>query len=123
MSDTTADTKALIHRLAHEIAVIIGVFHTPDDFLRAAPSLPALYKARPFGPLPEDVQTIIAKIEQAIKFNPHYACRDCNALFHDTDDLEALTEAEIKLLDPQATPPVGHCPVCRGEVEAREARK
>jgi hypothetical protein len=113
----TTEKKVVIDRLASALASEIQLNYLPQEYARCAMTLLPLYQAaRAFGPLPEDVEQIMAQVEKALGRYPHYACECCNALFADTDDLEALTEGYIQLLDADQERPAGFCPVCGADV-------
>ena len=112
----TAENKTAINRLASALASEIQLNYLPTEYAQCAMTLLPFYAARAFGPLPEDVELIIAQIEKAVGRYPHYACECCNALFGDTDDLGALPDDYMELLDPGQEPTAGLCPVCGADV-------
>jgi len=112
----TSEKKVVIDRLASALVSEIQLNYLPQEYAKCAMSLLPLYQARAFGPLPDDVEHIVAQVEKALGRYPHYVCECCKALFADTDDLGALTHDYIELLDPGQEPTAGLCPVCGADV-------
>jgi hypothetical protein len=116
MPDCTAATKNAVHRLARDVCALIEVHYLPEDMDEVSDSLVPLYLARACGPLPDQVEHTIAKIEKAVAAHAHYSCKDCRALFYGTDDLES----RVELLQPGQIRSIGICPVCGGDVHPSE---
>jgi hypothetical protein len=116
MNHDALDPMLVVQRLARELALQIGATYMPDEMSECGGALVPLYLARRLGTMPEDVDLIINKIEQAIATDHHYSCTDCRAKFADTDDLGLVTQAQIDLLAPGGARPIGICPVCQGDV-------
>ena len=112
----TFEKKVVIDRLASALASEIQINYLPTEYAQCAMTLLPLYQARAFGPLPEDAEHVVAQIEEAVGRYPHYACECCKGLFADTDDLGALPDDYMELLDPGQEPTAGLCPVCGADV-------
>jgi len=123
MTDCTAATTNAVHRLARDLCAMIEVHYLAEDMDECSDSLVPLYLARSVAWLPQQVKDTIAKIEQAVARHPHYSCRDCEALFLDTDYLGVVTKAHVELLDPGEIRPIGICPICSGDVHPSEVAK
>jgi hypothetical protein len=118
MIEPVVDARAVIHRLAFELTIGIELNYVPDEMAECAMHLVPLYQARAFGPLPEDVERVIALIEKKVVTIPHFACAGCKALFLDTDDLGSVAVSNI--CDAKTgEPAIGSCPVCGSEVWPR----
>jgi hypothetical protein len=112
MSECTTATKKAIDRLVRDVCALIEVHYLAEDMDECSDSLVPLYLARACGPLPDQVEHTIAKIEKAVTARPHHSCKGCGALFIGTDDLES----HVEFRDPGQTRPIGSCPVCGGDV-------
>lgn len=78
--------KALI-RLAATLSNEIEAHYLPQDMVEAADHLAALHHAKQvleknnLGPLPDDVQSIMKKIEASIESRPHWGCDICGFVY------------------------------------------